>query len=182
MNLPIILGKLKICLNCKSEFRTSRKHKGKIYCSRECWKIHWKGEHTYMFGKKLPVSTIKKLSENWKGEKNPNYGKDLSGKNNARWIEDRTLLVKKQMRNDYSYHEWRRLVFTRDNWKCQINDSICSGRIEAHHILSWKDFPELRYEVKNGITLCHFHHPFKKDEEKKLSSIFQKIVETKLQK
>ena len=28
----------------------------------------------------------------------------------------------------------------------------------AHHILSWEDFPELRNELANGITLCNPCH------------------------
>ena len=43
-------------------------------------------------------------------------------------------------------------------------------------ILGWTDYPELRYEVNNGITLCHFHHPREWKEEKRLISEFQKLV------
>lgn len=52
----------------------------------------------------------------------------------------------------------------------------CKGRLEAHHILSWKDYPELRYDINNGITLCHAHHPRKRDEEAELSPYFQSLV------
>lgn len=31
------------------------------------------------------------------------------------------------------------------------------GKVVAHHILPWKDYIELRHEVNNGITLCHYH-------------------------
>ena len=51
------------------------------------------------------------------------------------------------------YKQWRSDVFQRDNWTCQT----CKTRgiyLEAHHIKSWAKFPELRYEVSNGITLC----------------------------
>jgi len=49
------------------------------------------------------------------------------------------------------------------------------GKIKAHHILSWKDFPELRYETNNGITLCQAH-PLKRAEEKRLIPFFQGLV------
>jgi len=39
-----------------------------------------------------------------------------------------------------------------------------------------RDYPELRYEVNNGITLCHFHHPRKINDEMKLSPYFQELI------
>ncbi len=98
---------------------------------------------------------------------------------NWRWIPDRSLLKKKNERNDVAYKEWRNLVWTRDRWKCRISDSSCCGRIEAHHILGWKEHPELRYQLNNGITLCHAHHPRKREDEAKLSPYFKKLVAEK---
>lgn len=51
------------------------------------------------------------------------------------------------------YKQWRSDVFQRDDWTCQT----CHARgvyLEAHHLNSWKDYPELRYVVDNGVTLC----------------------------
>lgn len=75
-----------------------------------------------------------------------------------------------------TYKDWRNQVFKRDSFKCKINNKDCYGRLEAHHILGFKDHPELRYEVNNGITLCHAHHPHKREEEAKLSPFFQNLV------
>lgn len=58
----------------------------------------------------------------------------------------------------------------------KINNKDCEGKLEAHHILSWKDYPELRYDINNGITLCHAHHPKKRAEEKRLSPYFMELV------
>jgi len=79
------------------------------------------------------------------------------------------------------YREWARQVKNRDYWKCQISNNDCSGRVEAHHILGWKDHPELRYDVKNGITLCHFHHPKGRKMEEKYETAFKELVEAKMQ-
>ena len=101
----------------------------------------------------------------------------LLGKSNHRWIEDRTKL--KTERNhayDTKYKYWMRSVKNRDHWKCKISNSDCSKKLEAHHILSWHEYPELRYEINNGITLCHFHHPRKRIEEKQLSLYFQSLI------
>lgn len=74
------------------------------------------------------------------------------------------------------YREWRMSIFKRDNYKCRIADENCKGCLEAHHILPWRDFTKLRYQINNGITLCHFHHPRKRSEETKLSPYFQELV------
>lgn len=92
------------------------------------------------------------------------------------WKEDRSTLCKKQERNDSFYQDWRRQVWLRDNFKCKIANPDCNGRIEAHHILPWRDHVELRYIINNGITLCHFHHPRRREDEKRLSPYFQDLV------
>jgi len=105
-----------------------------------------------------------------------------SRKGKGRHPHKRTLLygyVKKQKRGDSAYHHWRSLVYKRDNYKCIINDKKCKGKIEAHHILSWINHEELRYNINNGITLCQFHHPRKRSEERRLIPFFQSMVEVK---
>ncbi len=98
------------------------------------------------------------------------------GEKSLNWISDRTKLAKRQERNDYAYVDWRKQVWSRDEFHCQIADSDCEGKIEAHHILGWSSYPKLRYQVNNGITLCHAHHPRKRAEEKRLVPLFQELV------
>jgi len=120
-----------------------------------------------------------RISESHKGEKNPAYG--LLGVNSRKWIADRTLLKKTDHRANTANWEWKRLCKERDESKCRIADENCNGGLEIHHILSYKDHPELRYQVNNGITLCRFHHPLKKELVDKLSPYFQELVnETQL--
>ena len=52
--------------------------------------------------------------------------------------------------------DWRNQVFRRDNYQC-INCEMI-GYIEAHHIKSWANYPDLRFEVDNGMTLCKKCH------------------------
>ena len=55
------------------------------------------------------------------------------------------------------YKQWRRSVFERDGFRCQIC-SKRSGKLNAHHIKKYAYYPELRYSVSNGITLCEECH------------------------
>lgn len=99
-----------------------------------------------------------------------------SKENHYKWIDDRTKLSKTNRRDDSSYKEWRKNVYHRDNFICKINNKDCLGRIEAHHILSWKDYIDLRYDVSNGITLCKYHHPKTRKLEKNNIKFFQSLI------
>jgi len=59
---------------------------------------------------------------------------------------------KTRERQSPEYKEWRWKVFKRDGYRCKK----CSqnGYLEAHHIQAFNDFPKLRLEVSNGLTLC----------------------------
>ena len=59
-------------------------------------------------------------------------------------------------RNMPEYIEWRLAVYERDNYTCQHCGA--KGRIQAHHIKQWAHYPALRFDVGNGITLCHSCH------------------------
>lgn len=53
--------------------------------------------------------------------------------------------------------EWRKKVFERDDYTCQSCGER-GGYIEADHCLPWAFFPDLRYELLNGRTLCRPCH------------------------
>lgn len=108
---------------------------------------------------KKGITPLVVLRGDTKGEKNPNW---RGGS--------------KEQHKGIEYNEWRLKVYKRDNFKCKINDKECKGKLEAHHILTWSEFPQLRYEINNGITLCHAHHPRKRAEEKRLAPVFFELV------
>lgn len=57
------------------------------------------------------------------------------------------------------YKEWRKKVFERDGYTCQdCGFHGSDGIITAQHIKSFAKYPDLRYEVLNGRTLCEKCH------------------------
>jgi len=101
-----------------------------------------------------------------------------SKENHYKWISDRTKLIGRHNRDkhDPEVKQWRKAIFIRDKYTCRLKDENCAGKIEAHHILRWKDYEEKRYEVSNGITLCHKHHPRGRVKEDNLVDILQSLI------
>jgi len=171
--------KTTICKSCSIPF-TRKISKAGMYCSNRCRFEDYVPKNK---GKRASLETRKKLSKAFKGRKSPFKGKkrpEMAGKNHPLWIEDRSRLAKYKDGNEYrnspASRNWAKEVKERDGWICQLKNSSCSGKVIAHHVLSWKDYPELRYTLNNGITLCHAHHPRVRTEEKRLESIFKKLV------
>jgi hypothetical protein len=58
------------------------------------------------------------------------------------------------------YEAWRREVLKRDSNTCQKCGAcaVDGAKIRVHHVLPWKLFPESRFDVTNGLTLCEDCH------------------------
>lgn len=63
----------------------------------------------------------------------------------------------KEIRNSTEMKWWRINVFVRDEYTCQKCFKV-GGELNAHHINSFKDFPDQRFNTDNGITLCKSCH------------------------
>ena len=61
-------------------------------------------------------------------------------------------------RRTFEYTNWRKEVFERDNYTCQKCGKHGGVLLNAHHIQNWKDNPQERYKVENGITFCESCH------------------------
>jgi 5-methylcytosine-specific restriction endonuclease McrA len=81
----------------------------------------------------------------------------IRGSNNHRW---RGGLTEKHhlIRNSAEYKAWRRAIFQRDHFTCVIGGKAHGSEIEADHIKPFADYPELRFDVSNGRTLCKECH------------------------
>jgi len=103
-----------------------------------------KGGSAWNKGKKLSAEHIKKLQG-----KRPN----ASGPKNHAWKGGATPINEK-IRKSLEYKLWRRAVFERDNYTCVWCGGESHGNINADHIKPFAYFPELRFAIDNGRTLC----------------------------
>lgn len=79
-----------------------------------------------------------------------------SGENHPNWKGGITPENQK-MRGSPKYASWRKAVFVRDGYTCQICGRY-GGELNAHHIEPWAKNPTKRFCVDNGITLCKACH------------------------
>lgn len=55
------------------------------------------------------------------------------------------------------YTQWRREVFKRDDFTCQMCGDV-GGKLNAHHIMPYRSYKKLRLDVNNGVALCKKCH------------------------
>lgn len=65
--------------------------------------------------------------------------------------------VNQIIRTSIEFRLWREAVFARDNWTCQ-KTSERGGKLHPHHVQNFADYPELRFEIDNGVTLSGVAH------------------------
>lgn len=73
------------------------------------------------------------------------------------WAWDKKKKKRYELRGRIEYKNWRKLVFERDNYTCQIC-GVRGGILHADHIKPFAYFPELRLKINNGRTLCKNCH------------------------
>lgn len=105
-----------------------------------------------MFGKKHAPESIKKMSLAKKGIKRPFQQGDKS-----HFWKGGVTPANKLLRQSLEFRLWRTAVFTRDNFTC-VWCGQRGGRIEPDHIKQFAYYPELRFAIDNGRTLCHECH------------------------
>lgn len=81
---------------------------------------------------------------------------DISGENSPNWKGGITP-INKVIRRSREYKQWQISVFKRDNKTCVLC-GFKSSNNEADHIKPFCDYPELRFDINNGRTLCKSCH------------------------
>lgn len=174
----------KICLKCGKEFSkpyncSQKEWEKRKYCSHSCAN----SVNAIMNGKQfekgiIPWNKEKKLPQ-FSGENNSRFsrvklkciycGKEFWVKN---YRKDEAKYCSKEchykdnlglssenykLRRSKKFSDWRKKVFERDNYTCQECGQV-GGYLHPHHIKPFSIFPELRFDINNGITLCENCH------------------------
>lgn len=119
----------KVCKQCGNEFEVIPCELHQIFCTHKCY-------------------------TDW-------YSENLKGENHCRW--DPNLTAKERLNNESRTHSkeyitWRKAIFKRDGYICQVCNELKSGNLNAHHIMGWNKYINLRFDIDNGITLCKKCH------------------------
>jgi len=75
------------------------------------------------------------------------------GVNNPSYVDGGNESEMNKLRKTDEWKQWREQVYERDSYTCQICGQF-GGFLHPHHILKKSIYPELVFEVRNGITLC----------------------------
>lgn len=114
-----------------------------------------------MLGHKIPNNVKKKISKSRIGKKHSLEIREKirmsmkKGIDHPKWNGGQT--ENEKIRNSYEMKLWKKAVYERDNFTCQ-KYGIKGGRLIAHHINNFAEFPELRFAIDNGITLSEKAH------------------------
>lgn len=90
-----------------------------------------------------------------------------SGPNHWNWKGGVTPLNQRG-RTSEDASSWKQAVLHRDNYCCRICKTTFN--LEVHHINSWASFPEERFILQNGISLCELHHKLYHQYEKEFNN------------
>lgn len=151
----ILISLVKDCLRCGKSFSKPQNesmnawNNRRKYCSKAC-------KHGPIFEKKCQqcgnnfvVRAYRKDTAHFCSKKCAYIFRD-EGKRTAN----------KVIRQSTEYKKWRLSVFERDNYTCvECGDHNYEGRgktveLHADHIKPFALFPDLRFDINNGRTLC----------------------------
>ena len=147
-----------ICEYCGKRFPTHNKNAR--FCSNKCsskikekqiyYKCAYCGKEShcnqYNYQRSENHFCSKNCEGNWKS-------KNIKGKIHPRWNDNLTQQEREYGRTGIGISQWRKEVYERDNYTCQISGLKISGTLEAHHLYNYADNKDLRTDINNGITL-----------------------------
>lgn len=108
-------------------------------------------------GKKLSSEQIAKIIVKTTGQKRTMETRlKMTGVNNPRWKGGITP-ERNKIRSSEEYKSWVQSVYARDNYTCAKTKQR-GGKLVAHHILNFSLYPDLRFNIDNGITLSKESH------------------------
>lgn len=163
----------KLCVKCSKSFVRKVKYSDSqwnkaIFCSKSCSasvtakkrlgkalsEAHRKAISNSIKGKKKVFTQQHKdnIKKSFTDEMRQNLAKLRTGERNIFWkggVTSENLKIRMMS----EYRIWRNHVYQRDNFTCQ-DCGVVGGKLNAHHIKEFSNYPELRFDLSNGQTLC----------------------------
>ena len=112
------------------------------------WRLSEKSKRSIAIGatgRPKSLEHRQKMSEVRRGSNSPFWRGGITEKN----YSERVSIM-----NSLKYKLWRKSVFERDNYLCVIGGKEHGSKLQADHIKRFSDYPQLRFELSNGRTLC----------------------------
>ena|SRR3990167_1270432 len=159
--------RFKECKICNKEFYIKARAKEiQKFCSKQCCGQSLKG-------RKIPKEIVEKTAKKNRGRKTGKfiyckrcnkkvykYPRDL--KHSRSFCSFRcfnkylTENASPKRNNKIKDKKWKKKVHKRNNYTCWICG--IKKQLNAHHLKEWAHYPELRFDINNGITLCKVCH------------------------
>ena len=138
----------KTCSVCGNTYKVKLyRALGSKYCGRECWE------------RRNPpiVKTCPTCGKEFTTYKSQDFcfcsqSCARRGTRSNAYKDGRSML-RQRARFGNELKEWREAVYKRDNYTCQ-QCGYHGSELHAHHIKEFAKFPELRFDIDNGLTLC----------------------------
>jgi 5-methylcytosine-specific restriction endonuclease McrA len=118
----------------------------------------WMAGRTMSDGTRRALDPLRSLSYKERyGERAEEERRKRRESNRRRWDGVERKPQRDKHNGDHRYTDCRTAVFIRDNHTCR-RCGIRGGQLHAHHIRSWAEHPEDRYDPDNVVTLHHKCH------------------------
>ena len=101
----------------------------------------------YKKGTTMSLESRQKMSVAKKGQ--------YTGSSNPNW-KGAQITDAVRERRSYDAKIWRESCLKRDGFKCTSCGSV--EKLHVHHLLEFADYPERRWDINNGKTVCVFCH------------------------
>jgi endogenous inhibitor of DNA gyrase (YacG/DUF329 family) len=139
----------RVCKVCGKSFEVKAHRANAKFCSKACWSVRKPK-------KDLSCPTCGKTFKAWDHHPTRFCSQRCAGKSRvgdmANAWKGGTSLNGPRAKYKGELKRWREAVFRRDQFKCV--ECGRSGEIQAHHIQTLSDRPDLALELSNGKTLC----------------------------
>jgi hypothetical protein len=160
------------CVICQNVFDVygCRKHTAKfcsVKCKAEYQRLYNHGENHPRWTEAERVKTCQYCGKEFKQGKTEaisSFTKRKFCSHDCGWLgqiyfsgEDNVNWTGGKRQRDYRHVRWADSVIRRDKATCQ-KCGATSVEMQAHHLRSYIDHQELRYDINNGMTLCYACH------------------------